>query len=235
MIVYLTTNLINNKKYIGIDTKNDSNYFGSGVNIKKAIKKYGKENFIKEILEVCDDKQILLEKEKEWIKKFNAVNSNEFYNIHDGGVGGDIRIFMDDEKIDKWRANISNSKKGLKKGIPLSELNKKGISEGLKKFYENGGTSNREGVKLSDETKEKISQSNKGKIFSETHLDNLKKSFKNRNYYGEKNPFYGCGYKIEGEKNPMYGRSFYDVWVEKYGKEVADLKLKEWKEKRKKK
>jgi hypothetical protein len=48
-------------------------------------------------------------------------------------------------------------------------------------------------------------------------------------------PFYGCGYKIEGEKNPMYGRSFYDVWVEKYGKEVADLKLKEWKEKRKKK
>lgn len=34
-----------------------------------------------------------------------------------------------------------------------------------------------------------------------------------------------------GEKNAMYGRAFYEVWVEKYGKETADLKLKEYKEK----
>ena len=40
--IYLTTNLINNKRYIGMTTKNDSNYFGSGKLIKWAIKKYGK-------------------------------------------------------------------------------------------------------------------------------------------------------------------------------------------------
>ena len=235
MIVYLTTNLVNNKKYIGVDTKNDSNYFGSGNLIKKALKKYGKESFKKEILEVCDDKESLLIKEKEWIAKFDAVNSKEYYNIHEGGVGGDVRIFMDAEKIEKWCANISNGKKGLKKGVPLSELNKKGISEGLKKFYKNGGVSNRVGVKLSDETKQKISDSNIGKVFSEEHLENLKKAFKNRDYDGAKNPFYGCGEKIKGEKNPMYGRTFYDVWVEKYGKEIADLKMEEWKQKKRKK
>lgn len=30
-----------------------------------------------------------------------------------------------------------------------------------------------------------------------------------------------------GRNNPMYGRSYYDIWIEKYGKEVADNKLKQ--------
>ena len=54
--VYLTTNLINNKKYIGqhYGEINDS-YLGSGHIILDAIKKYGKENFKKEILKICKD------------------------------------------------------------------------------------------------------------------------------------------------------------------------------------
>jgi len=31
-----------------------------------------------------------------------------------------------------------------------------------------------------------------------------------------------------GKNNPMYGRSLYSVWVEKYGKEIADEKYKNW-------
>jgi len=31
-----------------------------------------------------------------------------------------------------------------------------------------------------------------------------------------------------GEDNPMYGRSFYEVWVKKYGKEEADKRIKNW-------
>jgi hypothetical protein len=34
-----------------------------------------------------------------------------------------------------------------------------------------------------------------------------------------------------GKNNPMYGRSHYDVWLEKYGKEEADMKLEEFKSK----
>ena len=66
-------------------------------------------------------------------------------------------------------------------------------------------------------------------------IKNLKESFKDRDYNGNKNPFYGKGHVVSGEKNPMYGKTFYDVWVEKYGKEIADKKKEEWlKNKRKK-
>lgn len=35
----------------------------------------------------------------------------------------------------------------------------------------------------------------------------------------------------KGNNNPMYGKSVYDVWVEKYGKEIADEKMIEYKKK----
>lgn len=51
-IVYLTTNLVNNKIYIGVHSTYDLNddYLGSGFALKKAINKYGKEKFKREIL-----------------------------------------------------------------------------------------------------------------------------------------------------------------------------------------
>jgi group I intron endonuclease len=87
MVIYKTTNLINGKIYIGQDSKNNSDYFGSGVMIKRAIKKYGKENFIKEIIDYAEDKNILDEKEIYWIDKFNAKDKNIGYNISNGGNG----------------------------------------------------------------------------------------------------------------------------------------------------
>jgi len=35
----------------------------------------------------------------------------------------------------------------------------------------------------------------------------------------------------KGEKNPMYGKTFYDIWLSKYGKEIADEKLKNFRAK----
>lgn len=42
MIIYLTTNLITQEKYIGKDRNNSSSYIEGGVNLKEAIKKYNK-------------------------------------------------------------------------------------------------------------------------------------------------------------------------------------------------
>lgn len=85
--VYKTTNKINNKIYIGSHETFDLNdkYIGSGKAFKHAVKKYGKENFTKEILFIFDNKQEMLEKEKELVNK-NFIISNENYNLIEGGV-----------------------------------------------------------------------------------------------------------------------------------------------------
>lgn len=106
MIIYKTTNLINNKIYIGKDTKNNPNYFGSGKLIRFALKKYGKENFRKEILEVCNSYDELNKKEKFWIKTLNSQNKDVGYNIREGG---DMNLPKDPKARNK---NLSNAHKG---------------------------------------------------------------------------------------------------------------------------
>jgi len=106
MQIYKITNLINNKIYIGKDTSSDSNYFGSGLLIKKAIKKYGIENFKKEILDETNDLENLCIKEKYWIKNFNSTNLKIGYNISKGGDGGDTLSNHPD--LDLIKEKISN-------------------------------------------------------------------------------------------------------------------------------
>jgi group I intron endonuclease len=88
--IYLTTNKITGKKYIGMcKSTHEKYYFGSGSLITSAIKKYGKENFERIILQECDSFNEMCLAEKYWISYYNAVESQDFYNLHSGGVGGD--------------------------------------------------------------------------------------------------------------------------------------------------
>jgi group I intron endonuclease len=80
MVIYLTTNLINGRKYLGKDEYNKKSYLGSGITLKKAIKKYGKENFKKEILEYCNNSQHLQEREEYWLSTTNAAENPLYYN-----------------------------------------------------------------------------------------------------------------------------------------------------------
>lgn len=91
--IYITTNLINNKKYIGqhYGELNDR-YIGSGKLLKKAIRKYGRENFKKDILYIAKDDEELNKKEKEYIEKFNAVEDENFYNLAIGDSASDQEI-----------------------------------------------------------------------------------------------------------------------------------------------
>lgn len=89
MVIYETINKINGKRYIGKDKNNDCNYLGSGKFLLKAIEKYGRDSFIKTILEHCDTEEQLNEREQHWIKITNAQRSKLYYNIAPGGGGGD--------------------------------------------------------------------------------------------------------------------------------------------------
>jgi group I intron endonuclease len=89
MVIYETINKINGKRYIGKDKHNDPSYLGSGTLLNKAIKKYGKDNFIKTILEYCNSEEHMAECERHWIKLTNAQTSKLYYNIGEGGIGGD--------------------------------------------------------------------------------------------------------------------------------------------------
>lgn len=91
--IYLTTNLINNKKYIGQHRSDefDSAYSGSGVLFVKALKKYHRSNFKTEILATCETEEELNEQEIAYISKYNAVEDLMFYNISYGGYRRSVR------------------------------------------------------------------------------------------------------------------------------------------------
>ena len=86
--VYKTTNLINNKIYVGLHATSNinDNYLGSGVFLKKAIKKYGYQNFKKEILHVFENKKDMINKEKEIVNE-EFILRKDTYNMSKGGYG----------------------------------------------------------------------------------------------------------------------------------------------------
>jgi hypothetical protein len=85
--VYLTSNLVNGKFYIGkhASEKFDTTYFGSGVMIKKAVKKYGTDNFEVQIIQTFDTEDDAYDYERKIIKEF--LDESDCYNLVDGGRG----------------------------------------------------------------------------------------------------------------------------------------------------
>jgi hypothetical protein len=99
MVIYKTTNTVNNKWYIGKDEKNNPDYLGSGTLLRRAIAKYGKESFKKEILAEASTKEELAELERIIIAEHNAVEDKMAYNIAAGGRGGNtIAGFSEEER-----------------------------------------------------------------------------------------------------------------------------------------
>ena len=169
MVIYITTNLINNKKYIGKDSYNNPKYLGSGTLLLEDIKKYGKKNFKKKILEYCDTNEELTLKESYWIEKYKAVESSNFYNLVDFSAGWNLHKLGED-KISYIKDKISKSKSGIPLNISSKDLirrNKKisQITKGKPKPQGFGKQISEKltGRKFSKEICKKISKSKLGK------------------------------------------------------------------------
>lgn len=87
--IYLTTNLVNGKMYVGKHKASEFNpeYKGSGNLVCRAFDKYGWDNFKVELLKECDSIEELNQSEINEIKLRDAVRSPQYYNIATGGDG----------------------------------------------------------------------------------------------------------------------------------------------------
>lgn len=187
MYIYIIQNNLSGKYYIGKCEKKleqTKKYFGSGNNIKKAIKKYGKEHFSKYIIK--NNIQSLEELNKLEVFYINFFKTNEYcYNIANGGDGGNIY------------QNLSENQKILMKEKCASFGENNGMYK--KGFLLKGDKNGRFNNPLYKIWKEKYSDSEyleKVKIYSNKISESNKKRFSCKElkekislmYKGENNP-----------------------------------------------
>jgi len=214
MVIYKITNLINNKIYIGQTINDRKSYMGSGRLIREAIKKYGNENFKKEILLKVDTIEELNEAEIRFIQEYDSTNCDIGYNLNEGGQ---FESRTGTTLHEETKRKISKSLKGFKHTEETRKkmsINSSGENNGMygKGYKVSGEKNGRYGKSVSNKTRKKISESRKGKIASEETRKKISK-------------------KSSGENNGMYGNNQYNIWLERYGKQIADKKYKEWKSK----
>jgi group I intron endonuclease len=196
--VYKTVNTVNGKIYIGLHhvraRKRDEKYLGSGILLQYAIKKYGKDRFIQEVIEFCDSKEKACERERFWIKELRSQDKSIGYNISDGGQGG-------------WCSEV-NSRISKKVWANYSEEERQ---ERFKKM--------RDGI-MQPEVLEVISR--KGKEWHQSMTEDQRKEYSKKcsdGWTSEKKETQSENHK--GSKNSMFGKSLFERWIEKYGEEEA--------------
>ena len=170
-IIYKTTNLVNNKIYIGMHmTKNiNDGYKGSGKLLKAAMKKYGKDCFKTEILYELDTYEEMVAKEKELVTIEFCLN-NQNYNLGVGGKGGIIWI------VNPMQGKRQSNKQKIKARATMKNMmqnNPDKIYDWARKGGLKGGPKAFKGKRHTDEWKE-----------NHSNIMKVKQSGKDNSQYG---------------------------------------------------
>ncbi len=193
--IYLTTNMLNGVSYIGMSRSPVFNpkYFGSGVHLKNALRKYGRCNFSVVPLLFAESEEDLCFFERTLIQAFRD-SGVALYNISDGGDGSSGFHFT---HSDEARKKIGDSKRGRHndnisaglRGKPHSEESRRKQSETCKKRWEDPEfkarmlLARKNGKKrspCSEETKKKISEGNKKANHSERWTSEMREAQRRR-------------------------------------------------------
>lgn len=174
-IIYRITNKANGKSYIGKHSTHnlDDNYMGSGLLIKKAIKKYGIENFKKEIIVFAKNIEELNRLEILYIRDMKPK-----YNIALGGTGGAVILVLKSNLPEKYQQYIEKLKNKTSPWVGKKHTieSRQKMSESAKNRPPNWPKNSRH----TKEAKEKMSLAkigctpwNKGTYLSDKHRKNL--------------------------------------------------------------
>jgi len=180
-IVYITENKVNSKRYAGVHKTADVNdgYLGSGVALRDAVAKYGKENFHVTQRAFFDTYEEALEFEELLVDQ-SIVDDRMWYNLCEGGRGGtcseetkqklsNIAKNMPDEQ----KQRISNTLKGNNNGSGKRSnqfcLKMKEAATGRLHTEETKKkiSASRKGHDVSEETRSKIGLASKGRKHTE--------------------------------------------------------------------
>lgn len=179
-IVYRITNNLTNKQYIGVHKTNDlqDGYMGSGLLIKRAIEKYGIENFSKEILFEASSSEEMFDKERELIELHDPE-----YNLHEGGKGGW-------DYVNKNGLRRKDIHKNFGTGDKLKQNRKKGKSTLEKKIAEDPEVKQQRFSKLSV-----IRKGKPGTFLGKQHTEEAKRKIGKAN-----------AKRMRGSGNSNYGK-----------------------------
>jgi hypothetical protein len=172
MIIYLVTNKLNGKKYVG-QTKQTLSYrwhkhMKRGNALFNAIRKYGGSNFTIEEVCKCDSNKELCKMEKYWIKKLNTMYPSG-YNLT---TGGELKKEYSLTTIEKLRLSHLGHKptpetlKRMSEAQKIAQLKPELVEVKRKRMLGNkltlGVSPWNKGKSWDEETKKKISESKKG-------------------------------------------------------------------------